>query len=87
MAGPVDSATGMVIELEALDGAVRSVLDQLDFRHLDREIPAFATRPSTAENIIRYLWDELAPRLEGGLRRLKLWETPRNSFEYAGPGA
>lgn len=87
VAGPVDSATGMVIELEALDGAVRSVLDQLDFRHLDREIPAFATRPSTAENIIRYLWDELAPRLEGGLRRLKLWETPRNSFEYAGPGA
>jgi 6-pyruvoyltetrahydropterin/6-carboxytetrahydropterin synthase len=77
----------MVIDLETMDRIVRSVLDQLDFRHLDREIAAFATRPSTAENIVRYLWDELAPRFEGGLRQLKLWDTARNSFEYAGPGA
>jgi 6-pyruvoyltetrahydropterin/6-carboxytetrahydropterin synthase len=82
VAGPVDGATGMVV----MDTIVRSVLDQLDFRHLDRELAAFATKPSTAEHIIRYLWEELAPRFEGGLRRLKLWETPRNSFEYAGPG-
>ncbi len=85
VAGLVDDATGMVIDLAEMDRAVRSVLDQLDFHHLDREVAAFATRPSTAENIIVYLWDELAPRLEGRLRHLKLWETRKNVFEYAGP--
>ena len=83
--GPVDPETGMVIDLTALDRTVRELLDQLDFRHLDREVAAFADQPSTAENIVVYLWNELAPRLEGRLRHLKLWETRKNVFEYAGP--
>ncbi len=85
VAGPVDPATGMVIDLVAMDRTVRGLLDTLDFRHLDREIVAFADKPSTAENIVVYLWEELAPRFEGRLRRLKLWETRKNVFEYAGP--
>jgi 6-pyruvoyltetrahydropterin/6-carboxytetrahydropterin synthase len=85
VAGPVDAATGMVIDLEQLDSAVRSVLDGMHLRHLDRELSAFAATPSTAENIVVYLWAELAPRLDGQLRHLKLWETQRNIFEYAGP--
>lgn len=87
VAGPVDGATGMVADMAAMDRTVRSVLDQLDFHHLDRELAAFAERPSTAENIVVYLWDELAPRFEGRLRHLKLWETRKNVFEYAGPRA
>ena len=54
-------------------------------RHLDREIAAFADRPSTAENIIVYLWNELAPKLNGRLALLRLWETRKNIFSYAGP--
>ncbi|MDW8214107.1 MAG: 6-carboxytetrahydropterin synthase [Roseiflexaceae bacterium] len=87
VAGPVDPDTGMVIDLTEMDRTVRSVLDRLDYRHLDREVAAFATQPSTAENIVVYLWEELAPRFEGRLRHLKLWETRKNVFEYAGPGA
>jgi 6-pyruvoyltetrahydropterin/6-carboxytetrahydropterin synthase len=87
VAGPPDAATGMIIDMATMDRAVRAVLDQLDFHHLDREIAAFATKPSTAEHIVVYLWDELAPRFEGRLRHLKLWETRKNVFEYAGPGA
>lgn len=87
VAGPVDTDTGMVLDLGAMDQTVRAVLDQLDFRHLDREIPAFAATPSTAENIVVYLWDELAPRFAGRLRHLKLWETRKNVFEYGGPTA
>jgi len=48
--------------------------------HIDREIAAFATKPSTAENIVVYLWDKLAPSFEGKLRQLKLWETRKNMF-------
>ncbi|PDW01961.1 6-carboxytetrahydropterin synthase [Candidatus Viridilinea mediisalina] len=83
--GPHDPATGMVIDLEAMDRSVRAVLDQLDFCHLDHEVAAFADKPSTAENIVVYLWDELAPRFEGRLSHLKLWETRKNVFTYTGP--
>jgi 6-pyruvoyltetrahydropterin/6-carboxytetrahydropterin synthase len=82
--GPIDTATGMVIDLTAIDRTVRAVLDQFDFHHIDREVAAFAHMPSTAENIVVYLWNELAPRFEGRLRQLKLWETRKNVFTYAG---
>ena len=82
--GPVDPATGMVMDLPELDRAVHAVLAPLDHHHLDREVPAFADQPSTAENIAVYLWNELAPRLEGRLARVRLWETKKNMFEYCG---
>lgn len=85
LAGPVDATTGMVIDLAVMDRIVGETLEKLDFRHLDREVAAFADRPSTAENIVTYLWNELAPRFEGRLQRLKLWETRKNVFEYVGP--
>ncbi len=79
-----DPITGMVIDLPAMDRAVQAVLDQLDYRHLDREIAAFAEQPSTGEHIIVYLWNELATHFAGRLAHLKLWETKRNIFEYTG---
>lgn len=82
VAGPVDPERGTVIDLEAMDAAVRSVLDRMHLRHLDRELPAFAGRPSTGESIVAVLWDELAPRLAGRLRHLRLWETRKNAFVY-----
>lgn len=82
--GPVDEATGMVIDLVAMDRLVHGVIDRLDHRHLDKEIAAFATRTSTAENIAVFLWDELRPRFEGRLEHIKLWETKNNVFEYSG---
>jgi 6-pyruvoyltetrahydropterin/6-carboxytetrahydropterin synthase len=82
--GAVDRATGMVIDLVELDRTVRGVLDTLDHKHLDREVAGFARQASTAENIVVYLWGELAPRLEGQLAQLRLWETKNNVFEYHG---
>jgi 6-pyruvoyltetrahydropterin/6-carboxytetrahydropterin synthase len=87
VAGPVDAQTGMVIDLGVMDATVHGVLDQLNLRHLDREVAAFADKPSTGEQIVVYLWEELAPRLAGQLRQLKLWETRKNVFEYRGPTA
>lgn len=82
--GPIDAATGMVADLVSLDHTVRGVLDTLDHRHIDREIAGFAQQTSTAENLVVYLWGELAPRLEARLAYLKLWETKNNVFEYSG---
>jgi hypothetical protein len=63
---------------------VHEVLERLDHRHLDREVAGFAAQPSTAENIVVYLWCELVPRLERRLVHLKLWETKNNLFKYNG---
>jgi 6-pyruvoyltetrahydropterin/6-carboxytetrahydropterin synthase len=82
--GAVDGETGMVIDLVDLDRTVRGVLDRLDHKHLDREVAGFTEQTSTGENIVVYLWGELAAPLEGRLRHLKLWETKNNVFEYSG---
>lgn len=82
--GDIDEATGMVIDLVAMDRIVHDILDQLDHKHLDREVADFADRASTAENIVISLWDALAPRFDGRLAHLKLWETKKNIVEYSG---
>ena len=83
VSGPIDSATGMVVDLVELDRTVREVLDELDHKHLDHEVADFADRTSTAEHIVMYLWNRLSPRLAGRLAHLKLWETNKNMFEYS----
>ena len=83
--GPVDSLTGMIMDRGALDQTVQTVLDPLDHTHLDREIPAFHHHPSTAEHLIVYLWNALAPRFGRGLASLRLWETSKNVVAYSQP--
>ncbi len=84
VAGAIDPETGMLIDLSEMDRIVRSVLEQLDLHHIDREVAAFAEHPSTAENIIVFLWDELEARFAGQFQHLRLWETNRNVFDYSG---
>lgn len=79
--GPVDPATGMVINLVDLDAAVQPLLDELDHTHLDREHAFFQQHPSTAESVVAYLWQRLSAALGARLRWIKLWETPNNIFE------
>jgi 6-pyruvoyltetrahydropterin/6-carboxytetrahydropterin synthase len=80
--GPVDPASGMVINLTDLDAAVQPLLDELDHTHLDRQHAFFQERPSTAENVVVYLWQRLSAAIGPGLRWIKLWETPNNIFEF-----
>jgi 6-pyruvoyltetrahydropterin/6-carboxytetrahydropterin synthase len=80
--GPIDRQTGMVINLVDLDNAVQPLLDELDHTHIDRQHAYFAERPSTAENIVSYLWQRLSCSVGEQLRWVKLWETPNNVFEF-----
>lgn len=79
--GPIDPATGMVINLTELDAVVQPLLDELDHTHLDRQHAFFQERPSTAENVVAYLWQRLVAALGSRLRWIRLWETPNNMFE------
>jgi len=86
--GDVDPDSGRLVPLQRLDALVKErVLDVLDHRWLDREVPEFENEVPTAENIARFVWralkGEIAPAV---LHRVRLVETENNSVEYSEDG-
>jgi 6-pyruvoyltetrahydropterin/6-carboxytetrahydropterin synthase len=80
--GQPSDDTGMIIPLSELDQMVQSVLDSLNYKHLDNEVPFFKSTVSSGENIIRYLWQEINKKIpDSKLYHIKLWETNNNTFE------
>ena len=84
--GPVDERTGYVIDLGKLRAIVeREVIDQVDHRNMNVDVPLMRGINPTAENIVVACWRALESRVTPGrLARLKLWETENNYVEYAG---
>lgn len=77
--GPIDPRTGMVMDFEDLRKIVWDrALERCDHHNLND----FLENP-TAENIVVWIWEQLAPVLPG-LRELTLWETPEYSVVYRG---
>ncbi len=83
--GPVDPATGMVLNMATLDATVRStVLDRFDHQNLNFD-PLFAAQTSTTENLCREIYHLLEPVLQPVfLRSVRIEETENNFFEYSG---
>jgi len=80
--GKPNNKTGMIISLNDFDARVNNVLNNLDYKHLDKEVEFFETNLSSGEIIIQYLWSELENQFpENMLFHLKLWETNNNYFE------
>ena len=80
--GEISPETGMIISLEEMNQKVKILLQQLDYKHLNKEVPYFKTTISTGENIIQYLWNQLDESFSNQqLYYLKLWETNNNYFE------
>lgn len=85
--GEVDPETGFVMDLKTLKERVRErVVDDVDHRNLNVEVEWMDGVVPTTENLVVRIWDRLAGALPDGvrLRRLVLWETPRNYVEYTG---
>lgn len=85
VAGPVDAETGVVVDPGWLDGLVRErVIERLAHRLLNDD-PAFQRNVPTAENILRFLEEELAEPIaahgDARLARVRVVETQRNAFE------
>jgi len=87
VAGPVNPATGMVLDLAVLDGVVAGrVLEDLDHKNLNLDVEAFRTRIPTTENLCLEIYHRLRDALaeEAGcvrLERVGLEETNLNFFE------
>jgi len=93
VSGPIDAATGMVVNLSDLDlFAQREVLDLFDHANLNT-LEAFRDRVTTTENVCVEMWSIFSRFAESKeypqvrLERIRIEETGNNSFEYFGEGA
>ena len=84
--GEVDPATGMVLNLTELKQVLQEeVVEPLDHKFLNKEVPAFARQNPTTENIAVEVWKRLAPKLpQGQLHRIRVYETPDLFVDYYG---
>jgi 6-pyruvoyltetrahydropterin/6-carboxytetrahydropterin synthase len=87
--GETDPATGMVLDLRELkDVMEREVMNRMDHRSLNHEVPELAGRIPTCENVAAVIWDLLAPKIQRGkLTRVRLWESPDLYVDCYGDGA
>jgi 6-pyruvoyltetrahydropterin/6-carboxytetrahydropterin synthase len=83
--GEVDPRTGYVADLGEVKRIVEErVLQRLDHRNLNVDVPELKDTNPTTENLAVFIWGMLEGRLPGRLKRVVLWETPRNYVEYSG---
>ena len=89
VAGEPDAITGFVVDLKWLKDVIeREVMAAYDHRHLNLEVPEFASINPTTENIAIAAWRRLQPAVTaaGGARlsRVRVYETPDIFAEYRG---
>jgi 6-pyruvoyltetrahydropterin/6-carboxytetrahydropterin synthase len=88
VAGEPDPRTGMVLDLKELkDILQREILDRMDHRFLNYEVPELAGKIPTTETIAITIWKLLEPRIrQGRLHRVRLYETPDLFVDCLGNG-
>jgi 6-pyruvoyltetrahydropterin/6-carboxytetrahydropterin synthase len=76
---------GLLVDFVELKKALHSVLDRMDHQWLN-DIPPFDRINPSAENMARYIYDELGGELKNraGVRVawVRLWETDTASVKY-----
>jgi len=85
--GDPDPVTGMIYDLKDLKEVIqKEVLDPMDHRFLNYEVPPFYKVVPTAENLAAEIWSRLAPHFEGAakLQNVRLYETEDLYVDYAG---
>lgn len=84
--GSVDPDTGYVMDLGTLkEIAERELVQHLDHKNLNLDVPFMAGTIPTTENLVLACWRVLAPTVAPQrLVRLKLWETDNHYVEYDG---
>lgn len=86
VAGEIDGTTGFVVDLKELKDVIeREVMSVYDHRHLNLEVPEFATAMPTTENIAIAIWNRLEKKIAGAkLHRVRVYEMPDLFADYYG---
>lgn len=85
--GPVDSNTGMVININDLKKYMNSaIMEPLDHKNLDKDVPYFTDVVSTTENVAVFIWNNLKALLPNPtiLYEVKIYETEKNIVIFRG---
>ena len=89
--GPVDSTTGMLINISEIKERAGKILrERFDHKFLNDDNPSFRDVPPTAENIARQLYADIAPlfsNVDARLCACHLSESPERSATYYADGA
>jgi 6-pyruvoyltetrahydropterin/6-carboxytetrahydropterin synthase len=88
IAGEPDPATGMVLDLKELKEILqREIVERMDHRFLNYEVPELAGQIPTSEAIASLIWKLLEPKInKGKLDRIRLYETPDLFVECVADG-
>ncbi len=89
VAGEPDAVTGFVVDLKELkDVLEREVVSVYDHRHLNLEVPEFAGRQPTAENLAISIWERLEGKVpQARLHRVRVYEREDLFADYFGERA
>jgi 6-pyruvoyltetrahydropterin/6-carboxytetrahydropterin synthase len=72
--GEPDPVTGMVLDLKDL--LEREIMQRMDHRNLNVEVPELAGKIPTCENIALVIWNLIEPKIPAGrLHRVRLYES------------
>ena len=77
--------SGIAIDFREIKSQTKVVVKRLDHQYLN-EIKPFDVLNPTAENIAKYLFDEIAVLInnqEVKVKELTIWETPRSAVTYS----
>ncbi|NWZ27532.1 PTPS synthase, partial [Asarcornis scutulata] len=85
----IDPVSGMVINLTDLKEYMQqAIMEPLDHKNLDKDVPYFAEVVSTTENVAVFIWENLKKLLPmGTLYKVKVYETDQNIVVYKGEEA
>jgi 6-pyruvoyltetrahydropterin/6-carboxytetrahydropterin synthase len=84
LAGAELDSAGLLLDFVEVKKALGAVVDRLDHQYLN-DLPPFDELNPSAENMARYIYEELARGLPAGrvtLSAVKLWETDTASATY-----
>ena len=83
---PINKETGFIVDLGDLKKIVKThVIDILDHSQFDVEVSWFKNRQPSSENLVKYIWHQIEPRLKDvKLYRIRLHETPTIFTDYYG---
>ena len=80
---------GMLADFRLVKQKLTAVLDKLDHRYLN-ELPTFAAQNPTAENLAKFIFDELSAEnfLREGVKiaAVSVWESPKSCITYSPEG-
>ena len=85
--GQPNPDTGFIVDAKELSSIIKEhVVDLLDHRNLNLDVPFMEGKLCSIENLVYGIWNQLNPHIPSGvsLHCIKLVETPRIFVEYYG---